>query len=260
MTFKKILITGAAGRVAQALRRGFGDRLGELRLTDIATVPQLAAHEQFVAADLTNPDHIAGLCDDIDAIIHLAGTPNAKDWATTNRLNIEVSQRLFDTAYKAGIKRIVYASSIHVFGMYKLGNALHADLPPRPDGYYGISKVFGEAALRYHADKHDITGVSVRIGSFRPVPGNVRELATWLSPDDCVSLFERALVAPVQGYFDPLGFSANTRLKINDLNWNALGYEPIDDGELYADDMAVPTEEEIRMWRLLGAHMTGPEY
>lgn len=260
MTFKKILITGAAGRVAQALRHGFGDRFGELRLTDIAPISQLAKHEQYVAADLTNPDHIAALCDGVDAVIHLAGTPNAKDWATTNRLNIEVSQRLFDAAYKAGIKRIIYASSIHVFGMYELGNDLHPDLPPRPDSYYGISKVFGEAVLRYHADKHDITGVSVRIGSFRPVPGNVRELATWLSPTDCAKLFERALVAPVKGYFDPLGFSANTRLKINDPNWQKLGYQPVNDGERYADEMALPTGDEIQMWHLLGAHMTGPEY
>ncbi|CAN5804113.1 NAD(P)-dependent oxidoreductase [soil metagenome] len=260
MKFKKILITGAAGRVGRTLRRSFGDNLGPLRLTDIVPVSQLAAHEEYFPADLTDPGQIAALCDGVDAVIHLAGTPNAKDWYTANRLNIEVTQRLFDAAYKAGIKRIVYASSIHVFGMYELGINLHPDLPPRPDGYYGISKVFGEAALRYHADKHGITGISVRIGSFRSVPGNVRELATWLSPNDCASLFERALVAPVTGYFDPLGFSKNTRLPIIDSNWQRLGYLPADDGERFANTVALPTEDERRIWYLLGAHMTGPEY
>lgn len=260
MTPQNILITGAAGRVGHALQLGFGDRLGALRLTDIAPIAGVGAHEHSMPADLTDPDQIAALCDGMDAIVHLAGTPNARDWYTANRLNIEVSQRLFDAAYKAGVKRIVYASSLHVFGMYELDTCFHPDLPTRADGYYGISKVFGEAALRYHAEKHDITGIAVRIGSFRPTPGNVRELTTWLSHADCVRLFERALVAPVTGYLAPLGFSANARLRIDDPHARALGYAPRDNGEAYAAQVSAPSPEDLQSWKLLGAHMTGPDY
>jgi uronate dehydrogenase len=259
-TYKKILITGAAGRIGRTLVKGFGARYGALRLTDILPYEATAPHEEFMQADLTSRRDVQRVCDGIDAIIHLAGTPNAKDWETTHRLNIEVTQALFDAAWKKGAKRMVYASSLHVFGMYPLAHRLHPDLPFRPDGYYAISKVFGEAALRYHAEKHDVTGVSVRIGSFRPQPGNERELVTWLSPNDCVSLFARALIAPVKGYYHPLGFSRNTRLNIDDPHWTALGYAPEDNGESAAGLITVATEAERQSWRLLGGHMTGTEY
>lgn len=260
MTYNRILITGAAGRVGRVLRERFGSTYGRLRVTDILAGEAHEAHEEFVRADLTSRDEVERLCDGVDAVIHLAGTPNAKDWETTHRLNIEVTQSLFDAAWRAGAKRLVYASSLHVFGMHEMSRRWHPDLPTRPDGYYGISKVFGESVLRYHAEKHGITGVSVRIGSFRPQPGNERELATWLSPRDCASLFARALVAPLEGYFHPLGFSRNTRLEIDDPHWAALGYAPEDDGEAYAAEVPAPTEAERAQWRLLGAHMTGPDY
>lgn len=259
-TYKTILITGAAGRIGRTLAKGFGARYGALRLTDILPYEANAPYEEFMQADLTSRSEVERVCDGVDAIVHLAGTPNAKDWETTHRLNIEVTQALFDAAWKNGARRMVYASSLHVFGMYPLAHRLHPDLPFRPDSYYGISKVFGEAALRYHAEKHDVTGVSVRIGSFRPRPVNERELATWLSPDDCVSLFARALVAPVKGYYHPLGFSRNTRLSIHDPHWQALGYSPQDDGESAASLIPEATEAERQSWRLLGAHMTAQDY
>lgn len=258
--YQRILITGASGRIGRTLAEGLGTQLGPLRLTDIAPFGPTKGDTEFVLADLTSPEQVERLCEGVDAVVHLAGTPNARDWDTTHRLNIQVTQRLFDAAWRAGARRSVYASSLHVFGMYPLDSLLHPDLPVRPDGYYAISKAFGEGVLRYHAEKHGMTGVAVRIGSFRPEPANERELATWLSPADCVRLFHCALGTQVTGYFHPLGFSANSRLRIDDPHATALGYMPKDNGETAASRIPAASKAERTEWRLLGAHMAGRDY
>ena len=86
------------------------------------------------------------------------------------------------------MRRIVYASSNHATGMYAPGEPLDGDQPPRPDGLYGASKVWGEALGRMYVDKFGLEVVCLRIGSFQPRPRERRELATWLSHADGIRL------------------------------------------------------------------------
>ena len=109
------------------------------------------------------------------------------------------------------MRRVVYASSNHATGMYAPGEPLDGAQPPRPDGLYGASKVWGEALGRLYVDKFGLEVVCLRIGSFQPRPRERRELATWLSHADGIHLFQAALTADDVGFAIVYGASANTR-------------------------------------------------
>src|SRR3712207_9306172 len=63
-----------------------------------------------------------------------------------------------------------------------------ADCAFRPDGYYGLSKAYGELMGRLYWDKHGVENVNLRIGSCFPEPTDARMLSTWLSYADLVRL------------------------------------------------------------------------
>jgi uronate dehydrogenase len=92
-----------------------------------------------------------------------------------------------------------------------------------------------EALGSLYVDRYGLDVVCLRIGSASPEPTTTRQLATWLSPTDQIGLVDAALRAPSPGFAVVWGVSANTR------NWwdltaaRALGYEPVDDAEPYAE-------------------------
>ena len=65
--------------------------------------------------------------------------------------------------------------------------------------------------MSLYADRHGLDVVSCRIGSFRAEPTTARNLATWLSHDDCVRMVEAALTTPAPGFAVLYGISHNTR-------------------------------------------------
>ncbi len=121
------------------------------------------------------------------------------------------------------------------------------DMPPRPDSLYGAFKVYGETILRNYFDRHGIRSVSMRIGTYRTLPIDQRSLATWLSPADVARLVDASLRHPDPGCLIVNGYSANTRIKIADTNWEFLGYEPKDNAE-----------DHIEMLRTKGIDVDGP--
>ena len=70
-----------------------------------------------------------------------------------------------------GVPRIVYASSNHAVGRTPRDRTgLGADVPARPDTFYGVAKVAAEALLHLYVDRHGIDAISTRIGSFLATP------------------------------------------------------------------------------------------
>ena len=80
----------------------------------------------------------------------------------------------------------------------------------RPDGFYGLSKAFGENLAQLYWDRHGIETVSLRIGSSFAEPKDRRMLATWMSFDDLERLVVASLSAPVVGHTVIYGMSDNT--------------------------------------------------
>jgi uronate dehydrogenase len=233
---RRVLITGARGRIGTVLRAGLRDGLDELRLSDLEAPEALQDPETFVAADLTDAAAVAHAVDGVDAVVHLGAVPDEAAFEVIAGPNLHGAYHVFEACRRAGVRRVVYASSNHATGMYPVGAPLDGSQVPRPDGLYGASKVFGEALGRMYAERFGLEVVSLRIGSFRPRPTEQRELATWLSHDDCVRLVRAALTAEPVGFEIVYGASANTRA------WwplaNTVGYVPEDDAEAYADEIA----------------------
>lgn len=226
-----VLLTGAAGTIGTALRERLPALGWELRAFDRDATPD------GLVGDVTSPADLDAALAGVDAIVHLAGQPTEAPWPVIREANIEGTFQVFEAARRAGVRRVVYASSNHAVGFTPVGTEQPADLPPRPDTLYGVSKVFGEALGRYYADRYGMQVACLRIGTFGPQPTHLRSLSTWLSPDDCARLVDVALRAPDLDYAIVWGVSDNTRRTWSLEAGRRLGYVPSDDAERYAAEV-----------------------
>jgi len=243
-----ILITGAAGAIGRTLRAHLRGRHG-LRLVDIRpSDPQ--AGEEAIVADCGDAAAMNAAASGMDAIVHLAVDPKTRAAPERAWQLMASTWTVFEAARIAGVKRVVFASSNHAGGMATVADALAGGPTPRPDSLYGICKVAGEAMIRHHVDKHGMTALCIRIGSFKQAPRSPRDLTTWISPRDMAQLIERGLLQTALRYGVVYGFSGNTRLPRRDPGWDAIGYRPEDDAERFAGTIpAQPaSDREIHEW------------
>jgi uronate dehydrogenase len=172
----KVLITGAAGRIGTVLTAGLANH--ELRLTDIAELDDA----RFVRADLNDQGEIDRAIEGMDAVVHLGAVPDEAPFEQIAGPNLHGTFHVFDACRRHGARRIVFASSNHATGMYPIGEPLTEAYPPRPDGLYGASKVYGEALGRMYVDRFGLEFVGLRIGTFDERPPNRRAPCAWWTP------------------------------------------------------------------------------
>ncbi|MDL2344501.1 NAD(P)-dependent oxidoreductase [Deinococcus sp. MIMF12] len=232
-----VLLTGAAGQVGSALRDGLRGRFPVLRLTDHRDLGEAQPGEEIIPADLTNFDEVRAAMEGVDAVIHLGGIADEHTYERIRDVNMDGTYHVLEAARQAGVRRVAFASSIHAVGFYPRSEEIGPDVPVRPDTYYGVSKVFGEALGRMYWERYGLEFVGVRICSFQPGPKDARHLSTWLSPRDAVQLFERAVTVPDVGFLIVAGISGNTRRWMTEEGWDVLGYVPQDDAEAYAAEV-----------------------
>jgi uronate dehydrogenase len=237
MALGSVLLTGAAGGIGSHLRAPLRERATELRITDVAPLEPEADNERVIVADLTDEAAILAAADGADAIVHLGGIPSDREFGEILGPNIVGTRNVLEAARHGGARRVVYASSNHVSGMYASGHPLDGTDPVRPDSNYGASKAFGEALARMYVDRFGLEVVCLRIGSFQPRPRVARELSTWLSPADMTRLTLAALTAPDVGFEVVYGVSANRRSWWSPEPGLRIGYEPRDDAEAYAAEL-----------------------
>lgn len=242
----RVLITGAAGTIGRALRQGLQDRVGALRLLDVAPLGTPRLGEELVTADIRDLEAVTEAMDGVDATVHLAGIPQEDSFDRILQTNIAGTYNVYEAARKQGCARVVFASSLHVTGFYDASDRISPEMPVRPDSFYGFGKACGENLGRLYADKHGLQVICVRIGTFAERPTTPRHLSTWLSPRDAVELFWRCLVTPDIGFTVVYGTSATRRGWWNPGPVEQLGYRPVDDAETWASEVtsadADPTE------------------
>lgn len=236
MTSKRILLTGAAGRLGGILRQSFAGQFELLRLSDVIPMGSAGESEQIVTCDLADADAVRELCEGVDTIIHLGGIPYETEWPEMLRSNIAGTINVYEGARRAGVDRVIFASSNHATGMHPNDKTLSHESAPRPDSRYGLTKAFGEDVAALYAYKHGIRSLSLRIGSCLPKPDNKRALSTWLSHADFVRLVQVGLTAD---YVHEIvyGVSNNTRSWWDNSAAYRLGYEPQDNAEVYAAEV-----------------------
>jgi nucleoside-diphosphate-sugar epimerase len=245
-----VAVTGAAGLVGRVVTRGLSDRF-EIRAADRRWRSGPLRRRQ----DTRRPAVLRGLLAGADAVVDLAGVPDVDaSWRAVLRNNVPAALATLEEARRAGVRRVVYASSNHVTGAYEQDEPYASivagrydglrpeDVEPitsahpiRPDGAYAIGKATVEAAARHYADAFGLSVICLRIGSVNEEsrPTGPRAFATLLTHRDLVGLVEACLRAPASVGFRVLyGVSANTwRFWDLDEVRDAVGFVPRDDAE-----------------------------
>ena len=232
---RKILLTGAAGGLGQALRQRLKANCEVLRLSDRGSLGEPAADEEIVLADLADAAAVSEMVRGVDAIVHLGGMSVEGPFGPILQANILGVYNLYEAARVHGVKRVVFASSNHVTGFYRQSETITADRPARPDGLYGVSKAFGEDLSRFYFDRYGIETACVRIGSSFPEPKDRRMLATWLSFDDLHRLITACLSTPVLGHTIIFGMSDNAVTWWDNAQARHVGYVPQDSSDVFRD-------------------------
>ncbi len=248
----KILITGIGGAigtlVADALKADH-----DVRGIDIRRVDRPGA----VVADLTDMQSVRPLFEGVDAVIHLAAerrhTPDI-GWDLLMPTNVVSTANVFDAAHEAGVRRFVFASSMHVMGMYEFDEPFSSivngrydgldpddvplvtgDMPTRPDGRYAATKILGESIGRYYAESEDMEFISVRLGTISQDdrPGSdPRGFVSWFSHRDVAGFFRACVETPGISHEIVYGASANTwRVYDTRYAWQVLDFAPQDNAE-----------------------------
>jgi dTDP-4-dehydrorhamnose reductase len=263
---QEIVLTGANGQIGSWLRQSLRQPNRRIRLLDNERQRELEPGEQgeVITASVTDLDAMVQACEGADVIVHLGGlSTGGYSWQQYLEVNVNGTFCVLEAARRAGVARVVYASSHHAAGFYSTSSGVEAPdyLFPRPDTLYGVSKVAGESLCSLYHDRYGLDAVCLRIGSYRPRPSDQRALWNWLSPGDCTRLFEAAIACPSPGYRVVWGISANSRRKMSLGEAGAIGYFPVDDAEDYVDEIPTPPPSDISDSRdLLGGPYTDPTF
>ena len=245
---KKILVTGLAGKIGGIIRKNLSDKY----LISGLDLEAVNGHNTTLA-DLSDLESIKSAFEGIDTVVHLAADPNHQGgWETNLANNIVGTRNVYEAARIAGVKRIIFASSNHALGFYPLKDNPYKQIYTgdftsirqpikvldttliRPDGYYGVSKAFGESLGSYFHDEYGISVICIRIGwvmepddpTFAP-----SALSLWMSHSDTSQVIDKCIDAPAGvGYAIIYGMSKNT-YGIWDMvpGRDIVGFHPTDD-------------------------------
>jgi uronate dehydrogenase len=263
--FKRILFTGAAGNLGRRLREHLHQFADIVRLSDMANCGPAGPGEEVVQCDLANRDAVFRMCEGVDAILHFGGVSTELEFEPIMQANILGLVNLYEAVHKLGIRRVVFASTNHTMGMYRTTDSVDATMPTRADGYYGVSKVFGESLSRYYWDRFGIETVCLRIGYCWPEPTNYRQMVTWLGLDDLVQLLRRSLLTPRVGHTIAFGVSDNPGRWWDDRHSRHLAYRPTQSSSAFAHSIPEAVDwsdpQDITLTHQGGVFlMNGPKY
>lgn len=235
-TRRKILLTGAAGRIGSSLARSLPE-LYDLTLTDLKS-PAETVGLPFVQANLADMEAVRPLCQGQDTIIHLGADPRMEaGWESLLPNNIISTYNIFQAAHEAHCRRVVFASSINAVFGYPEDVQVHANTPARPINLYGATKVWGEAVASAYAAQHGLSGICLRFGGVMSradcaalQPG-IDWLSIVLTLEDLTKLVIASIEAPdtlTYGVFHGLSNNRWKRLDLTEAR-TVLGYAPEDD-------------------------------
>ena len=236
----RLLVTGAAGRVAGQLLPGLAGR-HELRLTDRLGDGGAATRPELVVGELTDRGLLDELLEDVDAVVHLAGDPDpGSSWSQLREPNVEAFTALLTAARDHGVRRVVFASSVHAMGVHEgLGRwPVDPAWPPAPCCVYGATKAFDEALARAYAYRSQLALIGLRFGLCVPDPTPAQAAAGWTGPADLQQIVLRALDTDVTfGVYHAMSWPSRRRWKL-DATIEELGYEPDRQAAIPDDDAA----------------------
>ncbi len=262
----KVHITGVYGLIGNLVYRhlseqpnrydvyGSGRRTMSSERADAESIARLP-DDHFKIADLSDAEAMASAIDGMDAVLHIAAVPDpGASFDDVLSSNIVGTHNVLEACRRAGVRRLVYASSVMVNWGYftyqepyrsikegrlddlppEIQNITHLD-PVRPTEPYSTSKVWAESYCRTYFDAHDISTICLRIGDVNSQ--NYCEQpslnSVWCSHRDIVTMSELALNATEERTYDILYVTSDNQHRWVDLDHarQVVGFVPQDSAE-----------------------------
>jgi nucleoside-diphosphate-sugar epimerase len=246
---KRVLITGVTGLIGGVI---LADLRRDHEVTGLARRPMEGT--PHFEADISDYEAMLPAFEGQDVVVHLTASASvATPWESALKNNIVGTRNVYQACVDSGVRRVVFASSNHITGLYEndppyshitkgeydmvdAGAIPHIthESPIRPDNHYGVSKAYGEALGMFHSEEHGLSVSCLRIGSLRPIDnpfGGVRFYATWQSHTDLAQQVRKSLERDI-GFGVFYGVSDNKwRFWDIDHARDIIGYRPLDNAE-----------------------------
>lgn len=230
----RLLVTGAAGSIGRSFIRGSLQRY-ELRLADrgLPEDEQLRGAGDWLCGDLAHMDFARQCVEGIEVVLHLAAIPSPR--ASFEQLlpaNIVATYNTMQAALEAGVRRVVFASTIQTVYGYPEELTVTPDMAAHPVNLYGASKAWGEALCSVYS-RQGMSCCAVRIGAFAHPSyvgklGRRAMLTEFVAPDDLARLFQLIIDCEQDLGFQVFhGLSETPDKRFDDSNARELlGYKP----------------------------------
>jgi nucleoside-diphosphate-sugar epimerase len=249
MDISNVLVTGMSGLIGGAVRQHLSGKY-QLSALNRSAVPGVTTFQ----ADIADLDAIAPAFAGQDVVVHLAGFKGI-EWDKLHQANVVGAYNVFEASRRAGVRRVIYASSgATISGWQKeepykaILEGRYDDVPPtwpmlthetpiRSWSLYGSTKVWGEALARYFTETTELSIICLRIAVVtredRPTSPEIAPV--WCSQRDVAQMVERCITAPPDLRFDIFNVVSNNKWGFRDISHarDLVGYAPQDSAEDY---------------------------
>ncbi len=244
---KKILFLGSSGKVGQSLlEEYFKDYRKDYEII-LGFHNEKSEHDlESRKVNLSDLEALKETMKGIDIVINFAANSSPEaEFSEILEPNIIGTYNVFEAARQMGIRRVIFASSVHSIRGYPIGYEVKHNDITKPLNFYGASKVFGEALCHVFSHKYGMSCLAIRIGAF--VPDHKKEIVCHtrdyydyiISQRDLMHLIDKCITAPEEVKFGILSGISNNKRKYMDLEFTKelVGYKPKDDAFEICDEI-----------------------
>lgn len=145
---QKVLITGAGGYIGGRLVGTFSQSGWEVGAVVRDPAPRLGIAQTVCNIDEVSPDVLAAAADGAETVVHLAGEDEVlatREPAKALAATVVASEHVAEACAAAGVRRLVYMSTVHVYGARTVpGATLTEDMRVEPRSAYAIARLASE--------------------------------------------------------------------------------------------------------------------
>lgn len=168
-----MLVTGAAGGVGRYVVAALQNQDVEIVAVDVAEAPAMKGVRR-ASLDITDLELLTNAAQGCDVVVHLAAIPAfdpERNWDIC-RTNVLGTETVFEASVRAGVRRVVQASSICATGFIYWSRPSSPTYFPIdeayddvPDDLYGLSKLFAELLATAYEKRYGLETTSYRMAT-----------------------------------------------------------------------------------------------
>lgn len=246
-----VLITGGLGFIGITLARLLAKRHDRLTLFDLTGEAEAAPPEaQVVLGDICSADLVRRLVAEADVVFHLASVVSAggeRDFDLALRVNLEGGRNVLEACRAAGTApRLVFASTLGVFGGSGMPETVTDSTRPTPQTTYGATKAMCELLVNDYSRKCYLDGRTARLPTVVIRPGAPNEAASGFASGvfrEPLAGRDYQLPVPLETRMPVIGVrtAVDCLVRLAELPGDALG----DDRTLNLPSLSVTVEEMV---------------